>query len=84
MKLELTPTDQIVTLRSGSLPHSPDGMQARVWEGTDEHGVAIHAFIIRVAVHESEPAEVHERFGRELQECAKPRPLATVPLSLII
>lgn len=82
MKLTLTPTDQIVTLYATGPGHA--SIQARVWEGTDDQGTAVHAFIARVAVHNDEPQTVHERFGRELQECAKPKPVAVIPLNLII
>lgn len=81
MQITLTPTEQIVTLIEGV---SGAVIQARIWEGIDEQGTAIHAYIVRVAVHEDEPQSVHERFGRELQECAKPRPVTTIPSQLII
>lgn len=82
MKLTLRPTDQIVTLHAGA--DEAVKIEARVWEGHDEQGFPVHAYISRVAVAESEPQEVHDRFSRELQDCPKPRPMAKVPLSIII
>lgn len=40
MKVTLESTDKIVLL---------DGVPARVWEGTSETGVPVHAFITRIS-----------------------------------
>lgn len=48
------------------------GLQARVWEGHTESGTLVHVFVTRVAVSKDEPAEVHERFTRELLEHREP------------
>jgi len=55
----LESTSQIVELQtpSGVVP-------ARLWEGTTEHGIACHAFITRIAVHQDDDAS---EFARELQ-----------------
>ncbi len=67
MTLTLSPTSQLVEV---------GGTQGRVWEGADEHGTPVQALILRVAVHEQEPAEVHARFAAALLESDKPRPVA--------
>jgi len=48
------------------------GMTVRVWEGRTESGTAVTVFVVRVAVSKDEPAEVHERFARELAEQREP------------
>lgn len=82
MKLTLTPTAQIVTLHDSGLFGAT--VQARIWEGADDQGTPLHVYIVRVAVHEDEPPEVHERFARELQECPKPMPGIPIPSDLIV
>ncbi len=81
MKLTLEPTELIAHLqdRYGA------SFDARIWQGEDEHGVPVHCFIVRVAVHNDQPPEVHQRFAAALQECAPARPeLRAIPLRLII
>lgn len=82
MKLTLRPTDRIVSLESRD--DLRQGIPARIWEGHDEQGYPVVAFISRVAVHESEPQEVHERFDRELTACEKLRPSHAWDLRLFI
>jgi len=79
MKLTIEPTSQLVSLEI-------DGREvpARLWQGFDDQGVAVDCFITRVAVHESFPAEVHERFGRELRECPKAQPARFWPLRMFL
>lgn len=72
MELTLRPTDQIVSLESRQ--DLRQGVEARIWEGYDEQGYPVVAFISRLAVHQAEPPEVHERFARELNACDKPKP----------
>lgn len=80
MKLTIEPTTQTTTLIIAGAE-----VPARVWEGTDEHGVQVHCYITRVAVHQDEPEAVHERFGRELVEQARARlPSINLPLRLIL
>lgn len=74
MRLTIEPTDRVVTLVS----HGGAEIQARQWEGTDEHGVPVFLFVSRVAVHNDQPPEVHDRFSAELTACAAARP-ATGP-----
>lgn len=61
MKVLLQSTTKIVEL---------NGVPARIWEGTTESGIKVHAFITRIAIDEDEkdPSE----FERELKECAVP------------
>jgi hypothetical protein len=68
MVITLTSTSQIVTLEttSGEVP-------ARVWEGTTESGIPIHAFITRIAVHNDQDTS---QFARELEEQRPPSALA--------
>jgi len=60
MIVTLHNTDKIVDLKtdSGAVP-------ARVWEGTTDSGIKVHAFITRIAVHKNDDAG---QFERELQE----------------
>ena len=64
MKVTLESTTKIVELAtaSGAVP-------ARVWEGMTDSGIAVHAFITRIAVHKDLDAS---QFERELQECRTP------------
>jgi hypothetical protein len=73
MKVTLTSTDKIVHL---------NGVPARIWQGTTENGVELHAYITRVAVvHDADATE----FERDLQECEAPRAdLGAIPLRLIL
>ena len=79
MKITLTNTNKIVSLvtPTGEVP-------ARIWEGTTEGGIAIHAYITRIGVHE---ALDHSQFERELDSCEAPRATAeieAIPLRLIL
>jgi len=80
MKLTLEPTDRIVQL------NSVEGLvTARIWQGEDDRGTQVHAFIVRVAVPDSAPLEVHARFAAELMETVPARPdVAAIPLRFII
>ena len=42
---------------------------ARVWEGTTDSGIPVHAYITRIS-----PQQRHDldQFDREFEECAKP------------
>lgn len=81
MKITLEPTTRLVELQiegGGRVP-------ARIWEGTDQHGTPVHCYITRIAVAEDAPAEVHERFKRELTEQRAPSAAAQgIPLRLIL
>lgn len=72
MKIELQSTSQIVWL---------DGVQCRVWEGTTAGGVAIVAFIPRVACKREADNTVLER---ELVEQPEPRPLVMWPPRMVL
>jgi hypothetical protein len=65
MKLTLSPTDQIV-----DLDLEDDLVRARLWTGTSDTGVEVHALITRVAVPEEAD---HSAFERELEEATEPR-----------
>jgi len=60
MKVTLESTDKIVTLHVGA-----GDVPARIWEGHTENGIAVHAFVTRIAVHKDDDAS---QFERELQE----------------
>lgn len=60
MKITLESTTKIVTV---------NGVPCRIWEGTTERGVAIHAYVTRVAVDRNADASELER---DLQECRTP------------
>jgi hypothetical protein len=77
MTVTLHSTAKIVTLEIDG-----NRLPARVWEGTTAGGVKCHAFITRIAVHESDDAS---EFERELQEQAKPSAaVVSIPLHLIL
>lgn len=71
MKLQLQSTSQIVTI---------NGVECRVWEGTTVRGVAVTAFVARVAVDVKADAR---EFERELRETAQPRPTTQWPARLV-
>ena len=80
MKVTLEPTTKIVTLQtpSGEVP-------ARIWEGTTESGMPVHAYITRIAIDKDAPQEVHEQFQTELQEQKAPSAaIQSIPLKLIL
>lgn len=78
MKVKLESTTKIVELTT------KDGgtCQARIWEGVTESGIAVHAYITRIAVGEGEDCT---QFEVELQECAKPSAaIEAIPLRMIL
>lgn len=75
MKITLENTSSIVNF---------NGVAARVWEGHDEHGTRVVAFVARIAVDKREPTEAHERFERELRETAAPRAGDAWPIHMMI
>ncbi len=82
MKITLASTTKIVTLEPRAMS---EPVQCRVWEGTTDSGIAIHAYIPLLAVEDGQPPEVYEQFQAELLEQAKPTPaIAAIPLRLII
>lgn len=77
MKVTLESTTKIMelTLNGQTFP-------ARIWEGRTENGIACHAYITRIAVHDSLDAS---QFERELQEHRRATPaIEAIPLRLII
>ena len=46
-----------------------DGLPCRIWEGHTESGIACHAWLTRIAVHEDED---RSQFEAELAECRTP------------
>lgn len=73
MKITIHSTDKLVYL---------DGVKCRVWEGETESGIKMHAFIPRVAVHDSLDSS---QFENELLECRKPSEyIQALPLVLIL
>lgn len=65
MKVQLESTDKIVHVSDADGNELP----ARLWEGTTENGIVVHAFITRIAVHKNDDAS---QFERELQEHRAP------------
>ena len=65
MTVTLHSTTKIVELvtQTGNI------VPARIWEGTTESGIPVHAFVTRIAVHKRED---HEQFERELLEQRPP------------
>jgi hypothetical protein len=64
MKIELEPTMQIVHLNGTTA--------ARVWIGTTEHGIAIQAVIVRIAVPSGDADEC-KRLSDLLIETPRPK-----------
>ena len=73
MKIILENTSQFVEIND---------VPARIWEGTTESGVKVHAFITRIAADKSADLE---QFNRELQEEKAPSAdVLAIPLKLIL
>jgi hypothetical protein len=74
MKITITSTDKIVEL---------NGIPARIWEGTTESGIEVHAFITRIAVDKNQDTS---QFERELKENSAPKnaDIQSYPLRMII
>ena len=77
MKISLESTTKIVELvaNGGTVP-------ARIWEGVTDGGIAVHAFITRIAALETDNLT---DFERELQSHKAPSPVIDVyPLRMIL
>lgn len=73
MEIKLHNTTKMVSL---------NGVPARVWEGHTARGIAIHCFITRIAVEDSQDLS---EFQEELSTASEPSPeIATIPLRLLI
>ena len=73
MKVTLESTTKIIAL---------NGITARVWEGHTENGIAVHAFISRIAVHKD--ADLLQ-FENELQKCRPPSPeIESYPARIVL
>lgn len=73
MKILLHNTSKLVWL---------NGVPARIWEGYTASGIAVHAYITRLAVEKKADAA---EFESELQECAEPSAdIQNLPLHLLI
>jgi hypothetical protein len=74
MKITIESTTKIVSL---------DGVQARVWEGHTESGIAVHCFITRIGVQRGLDTS---QFERELEEQRPPSALidATYPARMVL
>lgn len=70
MKIELSSTSQIVRI---------DGVECRVWEGKTGGGIAVTAFVARVAVDVEADAS---QFQAELRAVPEPRPANVWPSRL--
>jgi hypothetical protein len=78
MKITLENTSKVVTL------NTPDGsVPARIWEGQTEDGIAVHAFITRIAVNKTDDATA---FERDLLATREPSPMVddAYPSSLVL
>jgi hypothetical protein len=73
MKAQLESTSKIVTV---------NGVEARVWEGHTESGIAFHALIVRVGVEKTSDCS---QFEAELKETRSPSPeVAAYPARMIL
>jgi hypothetical protein len=82
MRLTLEPTDKLVELVDRN---TGCATQARLWQGQDDHGVPVLAYICRVSapLHLA-PADV-ARFEASLKSVAPMRAdVASIPLRLIL
>lgn len=72
-----------VTLVSTTKIVEVNNVEARVWEGTTDYGIPVHAFITRIAVERTQDAS---QFERELQECRAPSAKVDVayPLRMVL
>ena len=78
MKVMLESTTKIITIRD----QDGNEMLARIWEGTTESGIQVHAYVTRIAVHKDEDCR---QFEAELKECRAPsKQIEAIPLKLII
>jgi hypothetical protein len=82
MIVTLRSTTKIVSLRAQSSGSLPGEMPARIWEGTTNTGIKVHAYITRIAVN----AEQNQKeFERELQACTPPsKEIEAIPMRMII
>jgi hypothetical protein len=74
MIITIESTDQITTVVTNT-----GEVQARLWEGMTDSGIAVVAFITRIAVREQEN---QVEFEAELRDC--PPPSVVFPLRMII
>lgn len=73
MEITLHNTTKVVTL---------NGVEARVWEGKTSKGIAVYAYIPRIAVLISED---RTEFEKELERVSDPSPdVQAIPLRLLI
>lgn len=79
----------IVTLESTTkivkLVTEAGEVDARIWEGHTASGIAVHAFITRIAIDKTD-ASAAQQFSRELEEQRPPSPVidAAYPLRMIL
>lgn len=77
MKVTLETTDKVVLLELNG-----QTVPARIWEGHTANGIACHAYITRIAVHDQLDAA---EFERDLKEERRPTPaVAAIPMRLIL
>jgi hypothetical protein len=80
MKIIISPTSKIVTLKPSALE---TGVPARVWEGITESGIAVVCFMSRIACDINEIRT--EEFHSELQEVNPPSPaIEAISMRLIL
>lgn len=73
MKIWLESTDKVVSV---------NGVPARVWEGTTESGIPVHAFVTRIATLSDGDLS---QFEAELKKCRPPSAdVEAIPLRLIL
>lgn len=69
MKIILESTDKIVTLGSGA-----GARRMRIWQGTTESGVPVHAYIAFVSPEIGDDDPRQGEFQAELEEHSRARP----------
>lgn len=58
-----------VTLQNTTKMVELNGVPARIWEGTTESGIKVHAFITRIACDRDAD---QEEFQKDLKKCIQP------------
>jgi len=79
MTVTLHSTDKIVTLVTAG-----GEVDARIWEGHTEHGIACHAFVTRIAVHKDLDASAFEKELRAMHAPVSPALQGVYPARLVI
>ena len=77
MKVTLESTSNLIEVKINGVL-----VPARIWEGQTDTGIAVHAYITRIAVKETDDTA---QFEKELAECRAPSPeIEAIPSRLVL